>query len=157
MSIVVIGTVFVDIKGFPEDLYIPTGRNVGTVETFHGGVGRNVAEDIANVQLNPILLTLVDDTATGEEVLRKLRGDALLKLAAPMLGTTYDSLKQRHRTRLFQQLAAAAHEGLALQIFVFAGRLSHEQHFGVRIPHAEHHVSARFVQRAVFAGAAGGF
>ncbi len=73
MSIVVIGTVFVDIKGFPEDLYIPTGRNVGTVETFHGGVGRNVAEDIANVQLKPILLTLVDDTAAGEEVLRKLK------------------------------------------------------------------------------------
>ena len=33
MGIVVIGATFVDIKGFPEDNYIPTGRNVGRVET----------------------------------------------------------------------------------------------------------------------------
>ena len=26
MAMVVIGTVFVDIKGFPDDLYIPEGR-----------------------------------------------------------------------------------------------------------------------------------
>ena len=35
MAIVVIGSVFVDIKGFPEDLYIPTGRNAGRVETVY--------------------------------------------------------------------------------------------------------------------------
>lgn len=29
MGIVVIGAVFVDIKGFPDDAYIPDGRNVG--------------------------------------------------------------------------------------------------------------------------------
>ena len=53
MGIVVIGTSFVDIKGFPEDTYIPTGRNVGRVEYIHGGVARNVVEDIANVELRP--------------------------------------------------------------------------------------------------------
>lgn len=73
MGIVVIGTVFVDIKGFPDDVYNPTGRNAGRVETVHGGVGRNVAEDIANVELRPVFLSLVDDTASGEEVLQKLR------------------------------------------------------------------------------------
>lgn len=73
MPIVVIGTVFVDIKGFPDDLYSPTGRNAGRVETVHGGVGRNVAEDIANVELRPRLVSVVDDTASGAEVLRKLR------------------------------------------------------------------------------------
>ena len=73
MGIVVIGTVFVDIKGFPDDLYSPTGRNAGRVETVHGGVGRNVAEDIANVELRPTLVSMVDDTAAGDEVLRKLR------------------------------------------------------------------------------------
>ena len=31
-----------------------------------------------------------------------------MKLAAPMLGTTYDSLKQRHKVRLLQRLSAAA-------------------------------------------------
>ena len=48
MGIVVIGAIFVDIKGYPEDAYIPAGRNVGRVEQIHGGVGRNVAEDVAN-------------------------------------------------------------------------------------------------------------
>ena len=43
MAIVVVGAVFVDVKGFPEDQYIPTGRNAGKVEIVHGGVGRNVA------------------------------------------------------------------------------------------------------------------
>ena len=73
MAIVVIGSVFVDIKGFPDDVYSPTGRNAGRVETVHGGVGRNVAEDIANVELRPVFVSMVDNSAQGEEVLRKLR------------------------------------------------------------------------------------
>lgn len=73
MSIVVIGATFVDIKGFPMDNYIPTGRNVGRVEYLHGGVARNVVEDIANVELRPLFLGLVDDTPMGAEVLRKLQ------------------------------------------------------------------------------------
>ena len=73
MAIVVLGTVFVDIKGFPEDVYSPTGRNAGWVETVHGGVGRNVAEDIANVELRPKLVSIVDDTASGAEVIAKLQ------------------------------------------------------------------------------------
>lgn len=73
MAIVVVGAVFVDVKGFPEDLYLPTGRNAGSIEFVHGGVGRNVAEDIANVELRPTFVSLVDESAQGEEVLRKLR------------------------------------------------------------------------------------
>lgn len=73
MPIVVVGNVFVDIKGFPDNKYIPAGRNAGSVEIVHGGVGRNVAEDIANVELRPRFVSMVDDTAQGEEVLRKLR------------------------------------------------------------------------------------
>ena len=72
MKILVIGATFVDIKGFPEDVYIPTGRNVGRVEYLHGGVARNVVEDIANVELQPIYLGIVDDTPMGRDVLHKL-------------------------------------------------------------------------------------
>ena len=50
MGIVVIGAVFVDIKGFPLDAYIPTGRNAGHIKYIHGGVSRNVVEDIANIE-----------------------------------------------------------------------------------------------------------
>lgn len=72
MGIVVIGAVFIDIKGYPEATYIPAGRNVGRVENIYGGVGRNVAEDIANCELRPTFVSLVDDNPTGEDVIRKL-------------------------------------------------------------------------------------
>lgn len=73
MGIVVIGAVFVDIKGYPESSYIPAGRNVGRVEQIHGGVGRNVAEDVANCELRPTFVSLVDESGTGMDVIRKLK------------------------------------------------------------------------------------
>ena len=72
MGIVVFGATFVDIKGYPTSQYIPGGRNVGRVVQVHGGVGRNVAEDIANVELKPTFVTVLDQTATSDDVLRKL-------------------------------------------------------------------------------------
>ena len=73
MGIVVIGAVFVDLKGYPESNFIHAGRNVGRVEHVHGGVGRNVAEDIANCELRPTFVSLVDNSGTGEDVLKKLK------------------------------------------------------------------------------------
>ena len=73
MGIVVIGAVFVDIKGYPTDVYIPGGRNAGRVEQVHGGVSRNVVEDIANVELRPTFVSLVDRSGIGADVVRKLR------------------------------------------------------------------------------------
>lgn len=72
MGIVVIGTVFVDVKGFPENTYIPNGRNAGRVEYVHGGVARNVAEDIANLELRPTFVGTVDETPMGKDVVEKL-------------------------------------------------------------------------------------
>ena len=73
MGIVVVGAVFVDVKGYPEGTYIPGGRNKGWIENTHGGVGRNVAEDVANVNLRPTLVTLVDQTGAGQDVIDKLK------------------------------------------------------------------------------------
>ena len=73
MGIVVIGAVFVDVKGYPEAAFVPTGRNVGRVEQIHGGVGRNVAEDIANCELRPTFVSLVDKSGTGIDVIKKLK------------------------------------------------------------------------------------
>ena len=73
MGIVVIGAVFVDIKGYPEDVFVAKGRNVGRVEQVHGGVGRNVAEDIANIELRPTFVSLVDNTGMGADVIHKLK------------------------------------------------------------------------------------
>ena len=73
MSITVFGAVFVDIKGYPIDQYIPSGRNVGRVVQVHGGVSRNVAEDIANLELRPTYVSVVDDTGIGNDVIEKLK------------------------------------------------------------------------------------
>lgn len=43
-GIVVVGAIFVDIKGFPQDIYVPDGRNAGYIEYTHGGVARNVVK-----------------------------------------------------------------------------------------------------------------
>ena len=71
-GIVVIGAVFVDIKGYPLAQYIAGGRNVGNVVQVHGGVGRNVVEDIANVELRPTFVSVVDDTGLSDDVVRNL-------------------------------------------------------------------------------------
>ncbi len=73
MGIVVIGAVFVDIKGYPEAGFIPTGRNAGRMEQIHGGVGRNVAEDVANCELRPTFLSLVDESGISKDVVTKLK------------------------------------------------------------------------------------
>ena len=67
-----IGASFVDVKGYPLAQYIPGGRNVGRVVQVHGGVGRNVVEDIANVELRPTFVSVVDDTGLSDDVVRNL-------------------------------------------------------------------------------------
>lgn len=89
MGIVVIGAVFVDIKGYPESNFIPAGRNAGRVEHVHGGVARNVAEDIANCELRPTFVSLVDQSGTGMDVVRKLNDH---KVNTSYIRTTRDGM-----------------------------------------------------------------
>ena len=69
---VVIGSIFVDIKGYPSSTYIPGGRNKGEIQYIHGGVARNICEDIANVELTPTFVSTVDNTGTAIDVVEKL-------------------------------------------------------------------------------------
>ena len=73
MGILVIGSVFVDIKGYPLEKYIPGGRNAGRVIQTHGGVCRNVVEDIGNIGLAPAFLSVVDDSGLGTDVIHRLQ------------------------------------------------------------------------------------
>ena len=72
-GIVVFGAVFVDVKGYPLAQFIPGGRNVGRVVQVHGGVSRNVVEDIANVELRPTFVSVVDETGMSLDVVAKLK------------------------------------------------------------------------------------
>ena len=73
IGIVVMGAVFVDIKGYPETQYYPGGRNAGRVLQVHGGVSRNIVEDIANVELEPTFLSVVDKSGISTDVIEKLK------------------------------------------------------------------------------------
>lgn len=72
MNIAVIGSAFVDIKGYPASTYIPGGRNAGKVRYVHGGVCRNIAEDLGNLGLKPTFVSLVDPGGAGADVLARL-------------------------------------------------------------------------------------
>lgn len=73
MGIVAFGAVFVDIKGYPLNQFVMNGRNAGKVIQVHGGVCRNVAEDIGNMELRPTFISVVDHSGTGTDVIEKLK------------------------------------------------------------------------------------
>ncbi|MBQ9620356.1 MAG: carbohydrate kinase family protein, partial [Atopobiaceae bacterium] len=71
-GIIVIGTTFVDIKGYPFSEFIPAGRNAGRIIEVHGGVSRNIAEDIANIGLPCTYISTVDESGIGAGVISRL-------------------------------------------------------------------------------------
>lgn len=73
MKIITIGTVYVDIKGYPQGDFVPTGRNVGEVKYFHGGVARNIAEDVAVLGEESVFVGLVDQSGAGADVIKHLQ------------------------------------------------------------------------------------
>ena len=74
---VVFGTVFMDCKGFAAYRYDPLGRNVGSVRFIHGGVGRNVAEDMAAIGAKVSFVSSVDGNGLGIEVLNRLKDEGI--------------------------------------------------------------------------------
>ncbi|TLS52028.1 sugar kinase [Paenibacillus antri] len=74
-TLVVIGNVFLDLKGYASHAYDPIGKNVGDVRFVHGGVGRNVAANLAALGGETRLLATVDDGAPSREIVERL--DAL--------------------------------------------------------------------------------
>ena len=68
----VVGVTFVDVKGFSRNKYDPLGRNLGMVKIVHGGVARNVVENFANVGMPVSFVSMLEDTAIGRDVARRL-------------------------------------------------------------------------------------
>ncbi len=64
----VIGGIFVDVKGFARDRYLPLERNVGDVQVTAGGVCRNVAENLSRLGVPAKFVSMVDDDAMGSQV-----------------------------------------------------------------------------------------
>lgn len=82
----VIGAVFVDVKGFARGRYMPHERNVGDVQVTAGGVCRNVAENLVRLGVPAQFVSMVDDNAMGGQVregLAALGVDVRHVLSAP--------------------------------------------------------------------------
>ena len=69
----VIGGIFVDVKGFAREKYMPEERNVGDVQVVAGGVCRNVAENLTKLGQPVQFVSMVDDNALGRDVRDGLR------------------------------------------------------------------------------------
>jgi pseudouridine kinase len=76
-DVAVIGTIFVDIKGFPKESYHALGRNLGQVHFYHGGVGRNVVETMAQLDTKTAFVSTVDQSGLGQEVLERLQSNGI--------------------------------------------------------------------------------
>lgn len=76
-DVVIIGTVFVDVKGFPASSFNRLGRNLGKVEFVHGGVGRNVAETLSFMGLKCKFVSTIDNSGLGKEVINRLQKNGI--------------------------------------------------------------------------------
>lgn len=71
-SVAVIGTVFVDYKGFAPKGYNPVGRNVGRVEIVPGGVARNVAVNMRHLSVATWFVGTINQDGAGETLKSKM-------------------------------------------------------------------------------------
>lgn len=68
----VVGAVFVDVKGFARERYRPLERNVGDIQVTAGGVCRNVAENLKLLGRSARFVSMVDEGPMGEQVRNEL-------------------------------------------------------------------------------------
>ncbi|WP_027309018.1 PfkB family carbohydrate kinase [Caloramator sp. ALD01] len=67
--VLVIGGANVDIQGFPKEKLRYKDSNVGILNMSLGGVGRNIAENLARLNVNVKLITAIGDDMYGRKIL----------------------------------------------------------------------------------------
>lgn len=72
LGTVVVGAIFTDIKGFSTGYYTARERNLGRVEFVHGGVCRNIAEDIAASGMPVTFVSMTEQSALGNDIVERL-------------------------------------------------------------------------------------
>ncbi|WP_028021933.1 PfkB family carbohydrate kinase [Enterovibrio calviensis] len=71
--VVVIGGTNIDVVGQPQSTLIPRDSNPGHVSHSSGGVGRNIAENLARLGTDVKLISVVGDDTYGNLVLNQTR------------------------------------------------------------------------------------
>jgi len=67
--ILVIGAASLDMKGKPSHTPEPGTSTPGVLRSSMGGTARNVAENLARLEVDTVLLTAVGDDAVGDQIL----------------------------------------------------------------------------------------
>lgn len=84
--VLVIGAANIDIGGTPYKPLIPADSNPGVIKMSYGGVGRNIAHNLAMLGVDVKLVTAVGDDALGKEMIAKCESigmDTSLSLVLP--------------------------------------------------------------------------
>jgi pseudouridine kinase len=68
-----IGAANIDIQGFSENTIIPRDSNPGKIEFCPGGVCRNIAENLARLQIKTELISAIGDDPNGSLILDSCR------------------------------------------------------------------------------------
>lgn len=89
-NVLVIGAMAVDAKGQPSDALVPSRSTPGAVHFSIGGVGRNIAENLARLGIRTTLLSAVGDDPIGRILLDST--------ARSGVNTTHVVTSARHRT-----------------------------------------------------------
>lgn len=84
--VAVIGAANIDIGGTPYKPLIPGDSNPGSIKMSYGGVGRNIAHNLAMLGVNVEFITAAGDDTLGREMLEKCEGigmDTSLSVIVP--------------------------------------------------------------------------
>lgn len=99
--VVVIGGANIDIQGIPKDQLQYRDSNIGEVKISLGGVGRNIAENCARLQIPTRLITVIGDDLYGQKILKHAQSIGLHmqdSLILPNVSTsTYLSILDQSR------------------------------------------------------------
>lgn len=71
--VTIIGAANVDISGFSEDKIIYADSNPGSIKICSGGVGRNIAENLARLDVNTRLITVLGDDIYGRNIFEECK------------------------------------------------------------------------------------
>ena len=84
--VLVIGAANIDIGGTPYKPLIPADSNPGVIKMSYGGVGRNIAHNLAMLGVNVKFVTAAGDDTLGKEMLAKCKStgmDTSLSIVLP--------------------------------------------------------------------------
>ena len=98
--VIVIGAAGMDIVGRPSDTLAVGTSNPGRLRASPGGVARNVAENLARLGLEPVLIAAVGDDPQGDQILEQASSagvnvDSTIRIAGAPTGAYLAVLDHR--------------------------------------------------------------